>query len=197
MMTERSEALQATARELASTEGVDAVLAAIARRAGAAVRAPRYVLAVNTGAGETRLHHHGFPNEAEAREVADKILAQQPEATGEAWLVVDVVSGSRHFGRLAALYPDGGRFFPTERRLLEAYAANAGAALNVVTRSTRPADRTAPRAPCWTSRRRLPKSETARTSQNVSRTPSRQLSDAATLPSCCGNLPSKSCATEA
>jgi diguanylate cyclase (GGDEF)-like protein len=133
MMTERSEALQATARELASTEGVDAVLAAIARRAGAAVRAPRYVLAVNAGAGETRLHHHGFPNEAEAREVADQILAQQPEATGEAWLVVDVVSGSRHFGRLAALYPDGGRFFPTERRLLEAYAANAGAALNVVT----------------------------------------------------------------
>ncbi|MBV8950042.1 MAG: diguanylate cyclase [Actinobacteria bacterium] len=132
VLAERFEALQATARELATVDGVDASLAAIARRAGAAVRAPRYVLAVDMGAGGLRLHHHGFPNEHEAHEVAEELLAETPAARHESWLVVDVVSGDRHFGRLAALYPDGVRFFPAERTLLEAYAANAGTALNVV-----------------------------------------------------------------
>jgi diguanylate cyclase (GGDEF)-like protein len=132
-LTERFEHMQKTTRELVSAEGVETVLAAIARRSAHAVRATRHLLAVSLEAGDLRLHAHGFSNDEEAHRFAHEILADEPDERDGSRLIVDVVSGERWFGRLAAFYPDGLRFFPAERRLLEAYAATAAAALNVAT----------------------------------------------------------------
>jgi diguanylate cyclase (GGDEF)-like protein len=127
-LTERFDALQATANELVATD-VEAVLGAVLRRAAVAIRAPRYLLAVSLEGDVVRLHHQGFDDEAEARAVAAEILTEQPDDCGGSRLIVDVTSRGRRFGRLAALSQAGTRFFPAERRLLEAYAANAAAAL--------------------------------------------------------------------
>jgi diguanylate cyclase (GGDEF)-like protein len=132
-LTERFEALQETASELVSTEGVDQLLAAITRRAGLAVRATRYLLAVSLGPRDLRLHHQGFDDEPQARRAAEEVLAEHPDDHNGSRLIVDVASRGQRFGRLVALYPDGVRFFPAERRLLEAYAANAAAALGAAT----------------------------------------------------------------
>jgi diguanylate cyclase (GGDEF)-like protein len=127
-LTERLESLQDTASEIISTD-IDAVLEAVARRAGLAIRAPRHLLAVTFDRDDLRLHHQGFDDEREALTVAREVLADQPDDCNGSRLIVDVTSRGRRYGRLAALYPEGARFFPAERRLLEAYAANAAAAL--------------------------------------------------------------------
>ncbi|MGH2783555.1 MAG: hypothetical protein ACRDLA_19500, partial [Thermoleophilaceae bacterium] len=127
-LTERLDSFQATANEIVATD-IDAVLEAVARRAGLAVRAPRYLLAVSFDRDEVRLHHQGFDDEGEAGALAREILSEHPDDCNGSRLIVDVTSRGRRFGRLAALYPQGARFFPGERRLLEAYAANAAAAL--------------------------------------------------------------------
>jgi diguanylate cyclase (GGDEF)-like protein len=125
--------MQKTTRELVSAEGVEHVLAAIAARAANAVSAAAHLLVVSLGDGDLRLHARGFGSDEEARRIADELLADEPDDRGGSRLIVDVTSGDRCFGRLAALYPDGARFFPAERPLLEAYAATAAAALNVAT----------------------------------------------------------------
>ena len=127
----RFESLQATATAFITARNADEVLATITRRAGLAVRAPRFLLAVQLPS-EPRLlvHHEGFTSDAEARDVARKVLSGA--VTGLAThLVVEVVSGRSRFGILAAIHPDGAAFFPQERHLLEAYAAHAAAALEV------------------------------------------------------------------
>ncbi len=132
-LTDRFESMQKTARQLVSVDGIEHVLAAIPHRASHAVAATRHLLAVWLSPTDLRLHSHGFSNEDEARAVADEILAPEPDDCGGSRLIVDVTSGTRNFGRLAALYPPGAQFFPAERRLLEAYAATAATALNVAT----------------------------------------------------------------
>jgi diguanylate cyclase (GGDEF)-like protein len=133
VLTERFESMQRTTRELVSAEGVEHVLAKIAAQAAGAVSATGHLLAVRLGPGDLRLHAQGFGSEEEAQRVAEEILADEPDDRGGSRLIVDVTSGDRVFGRLAALYPAGVQFFPAERRLLEAYAATASAALNVAT----------------------------------------------------------------
>jgi diguanylate cyclase (GGDEF)-like protein len=132
-ITERFEAMQQTTRELVSTGGVEDVLTAIARRAANAVQATRHLLVVSLGRDDVRVHAQGFANDAEARRIANELLAEEPDDRGGSRLIVDIVAGERRFGRLAAMYPQGAQFFPAERRILEAYAATAGAALNVAT----------------------------------------------------------------
>jgi diguanylate cyclase (GGDEF)-like protein len=116
-----------------STGGVEDVLTAIARRAANAVQATRHLLVVSLGHDDVRVHAQGFANDEEARRIADELLVEEPDDRGGSRLIVDIVSGDRRFGRLAAMYPQGAQFFPAERRILEAYAATAGAALNVAT----------------------------------------------------------------
>ena len=130
-LTSRFEALQATATAFITARSADEVLATITRRAGLAVRAPRFLLAVQLPSEpRLRVHHEGFTSDDEAREVARKVLSGA--ATGlVTHLVVDVVSARSRFGVLAAIHPDGAAFFPQERHLLEAYAAHAAAALEV------------------------------------------------------------------
>jgi len=129
--TTRLESLQATAAELVSAGTVDEVLEAVTRRVAHAVRAPRYVLAVRLGeAGTLHVRHQGFEDDAAAATVAEELLADVPDDRSGSRLIVDVASARHFFGRLAALYPDGMRFFPHEQRLLDAYANHAAAVLD-------------------------------------------------------------------
>lgn len=128
-MTTRFETLQATAAELVSAEDIETVLAGITRRAGLAVRAPRYVLAVRvTATAPLRVHHSGFT----AKEVEPIVAGLLDDTLDDdnTRLVVDVASHRRHYGRLAAFYPTGMQFFVQERELLDAYARHAAAALD-------------------------------------------------------------------
>ena len=132
-LTERTESLQRTIADLASPADVDTVLARIATRAGEAVGAQRYLLAVRPAPeSPVRVHHDGFSKE-EADRVADELLAQDPRSGDGSRLVVDIVSARRHYGRLAAFYPKGFQFFPEERRLLAAYGRHAAVALDAAT----------------------------------------------------------------
>jgi len=151
-LTTRYEALEAVATELAEARDVDTMLDTVTRRAGVAVRAPRYLLVVRLPRDhDWRIHSVGFePTEAAA--AAHRVLAQpEPSAgRGEAAeahgatdrgavddsaagsdnvLAVEVASARTRFGRLACFYPPGFRFMPQERALLAAYAGHAAAAL--------------------------------------------------------------------
>jgi diguanylate cyclase (GGDEF)-like protein len=130
LLTARFEAMQEVARELVSTDGIEQVLATIPDRAARAVHATRHLLAVSLGPGDLRLHGHGFVDHAEMQRIAHEILADEPDDRDGSRLIVDVTVGTRNFGRLAALYPNGAQFFPAERRMLEAYAATAATAIN-------------------------------------------------------------------
>jgi diguanylate cyclase (GGDEF)-like protein len=132
-LTERFEALQATAGELISATDVETLLARIARRAGLAVRAPGHVLAVRLPGEESlRVHDEGV-DASELDQLVAEISAEQGGGAERGRLVVDVASAHHHYGRLAALYPTGSEFFAHERRLLVAYAAQAAAALDTAT----------------------------------------------------------------
>ncbi len=126
----RFEALQATATELVSAADVAEVLREIVSRAGIAVRATQYVLAVRlTHAGPPEVEHRGFGPEGPSPDLVEGLLADDPDDLGGCRLIVDVATHHRRFGRIAALCPPGSTFLPEERRLLEAYAANAANAL--------------------------------------------------------------------
>jgi diguanylate cyclase (GGDEF)-like protein len=131
-MGERLDNVYATAGDLISHDDLDSALARITDRAATAVRAPRYLLAVQLDAGEhLRVHHWGFP-EAEAMEEAERLLRAEDVGDGSS-LVVEVRSHRRHYGRLMALYPTERSFFQYERNLLEVYARYAAAVLDTAT----------------------------------------------------------------
>ena len=144
-LTSRFETLQSTAAELVSAEDVETVLAGITRRAGLAVRAPRYLLAVRvTPNAELRVHHSGLADDEVRRLVAaleDGTLADEEGAR----LIAAVESSRRHYGQLVAFYPRAGEFFTQERKLLDAYARHAAAALDTAAAlaDARQRDRTA------------------------------------------------------
>jgi len=129
VLTKRFESLESVAKELSSTHDVNSMLETITRRAGVAVRAPRYLLVAQLP-GDTvpRIHHVGFTGD-EADAAAHEILQSDPDDHNGSRLVVDIESARGHFGRLAAFYPEQYRFLPQERSLLMAYAGHAAAAL--------------------------------------------------------------------
>jgi diguanylate cyclase (GGDEF)-like protein len=132
-LTNRLEALQATAAELTAAQDVDRVLALITERAGVAVRAPQFVLAVRTrDDGQPQVHHLGCTEEL-AAEQARALLAGELDEGDGARLIVDIASARRHYGKLAAIFPTDRSFFEYERRLLAAYAGHAAAALDAAT----------------------------------------------------------------
>ncbi len=132
VLTRRFESLEAVAKELSSAGDVGSVLDTIARHAGVAVRAPRYLLAVRLpGDSVPRVHSVGFADEV-ARRLAEEVLDTAPDPGDGSRLVVDIASARTYFGRLAAFYPEGYHFLPQERSLLLAYAGHAVAALETV-----------------------------------------------------------------
>jgi diguanylate cyclase (GGDEF)-like protein len=130
-MTERLDSLYATATDLIADSELDSVLARITERAATAVRAPRYLLALRTDEDSgLRWHQSGF-EEQEARKLATQLLDSEVEDLPESWLVAEVSSHRRSYGRLVALSDTS--FFPQERYLLELYARYAATALDGAT----------------------------------------------------------------
>lgn len=130
---ERLEGVFATASELLSEEDIDTLLARITARAAHAVSAPQYLLVVRTAPdAPPQLHHHGF-NSSEAQALAHELWQEHPDNAGGSRLIVDIASARRRYGRLAAVFPAGVRYFESERRILALYAGYAATALDVVT----------------------------------------------------------------
>jgi diguanylate cyclase (GGDEF)-like protein len=131
-MRERLDSMYATARDLITLDDLDSALARITDRAATAVRAPRYVLAVRTSGDEPlRVHHRGF-GEDDGDAAAHALLDAHTRSRDPGTLVVEVASGTRHYGRLMAASPAGG-FFPHERDLLAVYATYAATVLDTAT----------------------------------------------------------------
>ena len=123
----RLNSLRATAADVVDATDIDAALDMVTQRAGEAVRATRYLLAVRMPA-ETRLRVHSSGlSDGAAQALAPELVdgADDPSR-----LVVQVSSAARHYGVLAAMLPDGGRFFAQEREVLATYAGYAASALD-------------------------------------------------------------------
>ena len=131
-MRERQRSMFATASDLIGADRIEDVLARITDRAAIEIRAPHYLLAIRSPAGEIMTHHRGFSDE-EARAHAAAILDTHPAALPESWLAVPVRSSRRDYGRLLARCADGQRFFAEERDLFEVYARYAASALDSAT----------------------------------------------------------------
>ncbi len=132
-MTERLEGVFSTAAELLGEEDIDTLLASITSRAARAVSAPKYLLVVRTSPeAPIQLHHHGFDDD-EAQVLANELWRDIPDDGDGSRLIVDIASSRRRYGRLAAVFPPGVRYFESERRMLALYAGYAATALDVVT----------------------------------------------------------------
>ena len=143
VLTSRFESLESVAKDLSSMRDVDSLLETVTRRAGVAVRAPRYLLvATLPGESRPRVHHVGF-SEREAALAADEVLGCDPSAVDRFRLVVDIASSRGSLGRLAAFFPETYHFLPQERSLLMAYAGHAAAALETAAAMDEARDRNA------------------------------------------------------
>ena len=132
-LTERLESLFATAADLVTSDDLELTLARITETAARQTRTPRCLLVVRaTPASEARWHQVGL-DEAEATGIAGNVLSDDASALASSWLVAPVVSLRRNYGRLVAMYDSEDHFLPQERRLLEAYARYAAAALDGAT----------------------------------------------------------------
>ena len=130
-MAERLNNIYAAAKDLIAVDDLDVALARITERAATAVRAPKYLLAVETGDGHVQVHHRGFVDE-DADAAAAALLADDRIDRDPSRLVAEVRSVTRRYGRLMAVSPSGA-FFPHERELLEIYASYAATVLDTAT----------------------------------------------------------------
>jgi diguanylate cyclase (GGDEF)-like protein len=129
-LASRFSSLKSTVREVISGDDTGTVLERLTTRLPLAIRSHRYVLAVRpTEESELYVHHVGYDAGGLAA-VTDEVMAEEPDDRDGCRLIVDVRSNRRHYGRLAAINPDGARFFPEERSVLLAYAELAAAALD-------------------------------------------------------------------
>lgn len=130
-LIERFEQLHSMATELATAEEVDTLLARIGDRAGFAIDAPRYLLAVRmTDGGRIRVQQRGIEPDRVDRLAAQLLAGELKEHRG--CIIADVSSGGRVYGRVVALYPRGSSATEVDHRLLRAYARHAAAALDAV-----------------------------------------------------------------
>ena len=126
-MVRRIEELQASASDLAAAKDVTTVLELIVDRAGTAVLAPRFLLAVRLEEqGEVRVHHRGFADETTAGLAGRAALAGELPGSP---LSIDIASARRHFGKIVAFFPEGAEPSRENRLVLSAYAGHAAAAL--------------------------------------------------------------------
>src|SRR4051794_13521339 len=130
-LTERLDSVYATATDLIADSDLDSVLARITERAATAVRAPRYLLALRGEDGaEIHCHYRGF-DERQAYEIAERVLDANMSDLPATWLIAEVSSHRRAYGRLVAMGDTS--FFPQERYLLELYGRYAASALDGAT----------------------------------------------------------------
>jgi diguanylate cyclase (GGDEF)-like protein len=131
VLTARLDGLQQTVSDLVSDDDLERVLGRIVVSAARTISAPGFVLALEA-LPVARKHVYATGISAgDAERLAGEVLATDRDAD-ESSLVVEVQSGHRRYGRLAALKPTG-RFFPQERVVLQAYARLVAAALDSAT----------------------------------------------------------------
>ncbi|MEA2405595.1 MAG: hypothetical protein QOE08_2242, partial [Thermoleophilaceae bacterium] len=131
-MKERLDSVYATAKDLIALDDVDAALGRITDRAATAVRAPKYLLAVQTAAGEPlSVHHRGWADEDPAA-VAEELFERGDDGSDPSRLVAQVASARRRYGYLMATSSTSA-FFPHERELLAVYAGYAATVLDTAT----------------------------------------------------------------
>jgi diguanylate cyclase (GGDEF)-like protein len=135
VLSTRFETFHDTAADLVGVADVASLLANITSRARLAVRAPKHVLAVRpTPDAELAIHHEGC-TASELAALVDELMADDPSDRDGSRLIVEVASvrQAESYGRLAAIYDEGVRFFPAERSVLAGYARLAAAALDTAT----------------------------------------------------------------
>jgi diguanylate cyclase (GGDEF)-like protein len=128
MLTARLEGLQQTVGDLVSDDDLERVLTRIVVSAARTISAPIFVLALEAmPAADQLVYAAGIGDDEAARRAADLLARRHDD--DERYLVVEVQSNRRRYGRLAAVNPTG-RFFPQERVVLQAYARFVAAALD-------------------------------------------------------------------
>src|SRR3954452_14363792 len=90
--------------------------------------APHFVLALEAMPSADKLVYAVGLNEDTATRIASDVLVGVRD-DDPSYLIVEVQSNRRRYGRLAAMNPIGG-FFPQERVVFQAYARLAAAALD-------------------------------------------------------------------
>ena len=120
-------ALRNTAADIVSATDVDSALELVMRRAGGAVRATRYLLAVRMPA-EIRLRVLSSGMRLEDAQALAPTLSDR--TSDGSVIVADVASNVRRYGTLAAILPDSATFFAQEQELLRAYAGYAAGVLD-------------------------------------------------------------------
>jgi hypothetical protein len=131
MLTARLDALQATVGDLVSDDDLELVLARVIVAAKRTISAPVFVLALEgLPAADQHVYAAGI-DDASAARLAGELLAHDHDEE-DGYLVVEVESQRRRYGRLAAVNT-AGRFFPQERVVLQAYGRLAAAALDSAT----------------------------------------------------------------
>ncbi|MCU1364541.1 MAG: diguanylate cyclase/phosphodiesterase with sensor(s) [Ilumatobacteraceae bacterium] len=128
----RLDSFQRTLAELVSADDLDTMLTKVVDSAAHAVRAPAFVLALESlpWAGH-RVYRQGLSEAEAALVAADALRLDHPDAM-QGGIAVDVASTRRNYGRLVALDPSS-TLMPHERSLLEAYARLVATALDSAT----------------------------------------------------------------
>jgi diguanylate cyclase (GGDEF)-like protein len=130
-LNESLESMYAVAGDLIADDDLKSTLAKITERSASAVRAPGYLLVVRPNADdEPEIYSRGLA-EADAQRLAEQVLTVEPGEADERWLMADIRSRRRHYGRIVALFDRPQSFFLRERRTLEHYARYAANALDL------------------------------------------------------------------
>jgi len=130
-LNEGLEGIYAVAGDLIADDDLKSTLAKITERSASAVRAPRYLLVVRPDAeDEPEIYSRGL-SQADAQQLAEEVLAVEPSEADERWLMADISSRRRHYGRIVAIFDRPQSFFLRERRTLEHFARYAANALDL------------------------------------------------------------------
>jgi diguanylate cyclase (GGDEF)-like protein len=130
-LNENLESMYAVAGDLIADDDLKATLAKITERSASAVRAPHYLLVVKPDAeAEPEIYSRGLSDE-DAQRLAQQVLSVEPAEADRRWLMADIRSQRRHYGRIVAIFDQPGSFFLRERRTLELYARYAANAIDL------------------------------------------------------------------
>ena len=126
------EHIQAIAADLLDSHELHDVLERICDQTAKSLQAPRFLVAVRTGAADAlRVVHRGFDSDHAARRRAAELLAGQVAFDGESAAVARI-GAEPVDGVLAAFGSAAATFAPWEQRVLDAYARHASSILAIV-----------------------------------------------------------------
>ena len=129
LLSAQLEAFQQTVADLVAPGDLGSLLDTLVARSAAAVHAQRVLLAIRLEEGaDPVVHADGFPPAEAAATSGDLLEGRVAEHPSR--LVAEVASSRRRYGHVLADNPPGLAFLPGERRLLEAHARLAAAALD-------------------------------------------------------------------